>query len=610
MGRRSQPIHPLYSDAQPRKHVFLDTEATVRPGHGGLEQRWALAVTTFVKVDRKDRWQIGATTDWTDPAAMWAKIHAYALGGGRTIVWAHNLPYDLRISRALEHLPLLGYTLQGIVLERTAAWASFQYINPDTDEASTLMCCDLASWINQPLAVIAGDLEMKQLPHDFATGDPAGLLARCRQDVAITLAAVRELLTFTRTHELGPFRPTGAGQAYAAWRRRFISCPVYVHDDTIALAHERRAMWTGRCEAWRHGTIDEPGIAEWDLRLAYCHIAAECPVPVALIRETGPLTWLEYTRLVRSGAVLADVRITTTTPIVPTADDDTIHWPTGTFTTILWNPELTQAAAQGAHIEIRRAWIYRTGPALADFATWILNGLGPAVDRDQLVTPLQARLLKHWSRAAVGRMALRYQRWERFGWADDLDLRLGQIIDHDTGTVTDELRVGHDVMTLAEMCEADQSTPMVTGWVMSEARRRLWALMRTAGLPDVIYVDTDSIITTAQGDARLHRAQLAGDAYSLVRKTSIRRLVVTGPRNLEVESVRRLAGVPTRAHRTGPLTYEGEVWTSVKTSMRSGTMDHVLVSPRTYTLDPHDPRRTHHPDGTTSPHHTGEDPPP
>lgn len=601
MGRIAKPIEPLYSDTQPRRHVVIDTEATITAGHGGLEQRWALGVAAYITINRDDEWIVTDTVDYADTATMWADIHAFARGRGRTVVWAHGLPYDLRISRALEHLPLLGYTLQGIVLERTAAWASFEQRH-DAKTTTTLMCCDLSSWISQPLARIATDLGLSQVPYDHdGPADTPALLARCRGDVYITTTALQELLAFTRRHRLGPFRPTGAGQAYAAWRRQFITTPVLVHDDTVALAHERKAMWTGRCEAWRWGQIKQGGLAEWDLRLAYCYVAHECHVPVALIRETGPIDYLEFSRLTRAGAVLADVTITTDHPVVPAGDGDRIHWPIGTFDSVLWDPELKAVAELGATVRIHRAWIYRKAPALQAFAHWILAGLNPD-DTDLQPTPLQARLLKHWSRASVGRMALRYQRWERFGWSDEIDLRLGEHIDTIAGTVTDELRVGHDVMTLAEMAESDTSTPMITGWVMSEARRRLWRLMVTAGLENVLYVDTDSVIVTAPGNKRLHRAELQGETYSLIRKAPIRSLLIHGPRNLEVENERRISGLPTRAIRTGPLTYEGEVWSGVKSSMKSGTMDHVLVTPRTYTLQATDPRRHHNPDGTTSPH--------
>lgn len=141
---------------------------------------------------------------------------------------------------------------------------------------------------------------------------------------------------------------------------------------------------------------------------------------------------------------------------------------------------------------------------------------------------------------------------------------------------------------------------------MSEARARLWKLIRIAGPANLLYVDTDSLIVTAQGDSNLHQAQRDDRTYSLVRKAPITTLTIHGPRNIEVQNERRISGVPTKATRTGPLQYEGQVWTSVKQSMRSGTMDHVLVTPRTYNITPDDPRRHHNPDGTTTPHHIEE----
>lgn len=596
MARVAHLITPLGPARPPRRHVIFDTEAATTTRYGQMEQNWRLGVGCYLDRGRNGDADRRRLIDYFDPADLWADVAAFTRPRSRTIVWAHNLAYDLRISDALRRLPALGFKLQGIVLERTASWASFG------SPGGTILCCDLHSWLPAPLGAIAGDVGMvKSDVHHQAVSD-ADLLRYCRQDVLITAEAVAQLLDTLDTLDLGPFRPTGSGQSMSAWRRRFMEHAPLAHDDDQALDAERRAMWTGRCEAWRWGDHSHAGAVEYDLQAAYCNIAASCDLPLALYGATGPMTFAQYQQARKRYTILAECTIHTGVPAVPAPDGERVHWPVGAFDTTLWDPELDLAYHSALRVDVRRAWLYRPAPLLAQMAQWILDGLAAGHDE---ITPLRRRLLKHWSRTLVGRQALRYRRWEPFGQAPQHDLELGVLFDLTDGTSTDLLQVGRDLMTLAALAEADSSTPQVTGWVMSEARRRLWRLMMAAGLPNVLYVDTDALIVNRAGARKLDAAIAAGDAYSLVRKTSFERLVIHGPRNLEADTDRRLSGVPTRARQTGPLEFDGEVWRSLKESMTRGELSTVVLTPRTFKITPTDPRRHHLPDGTTQPHHEG-----
>lgn len=585
-------IPPLIRDTIPPVHAVFDTETRLKVHAGIGEQRWVCGAWTTVRRTKGEKWSIGVVRNSESPQELWETICALAKPHQRLVVWAHNLPFDLRVSEALRWLPRLGFELDGIVLERTAAWASF------TSKHGSLLCCDLLSWLPVSLDVIARDMGRRRVPFAYAASDDNELEGRCEEDVDLTADAVCTLLEWLQDNQVGPFRPTGSGQSHACWRRRFMTCKVLAHDDVELLMIERESMWAGRCEAWRHGRVGSDGLHEWDLNLAYCRIAAECDVPTKFRHRTGELDLSRFITYVNMYTILAEVEIWTDQPVVPCLLGDRIIWPTGHFVTTLWDPEVTLALGHCTSVRIRRTWMYSKAPALEDMAAWILGHLtSPDVD----VPPPMRRLLKHWARTIVGRMALRYRMWEDWGDSPDLDLRLGLLCEMDGTSTTDILRIGRRIMSLAELAEADSSAPQVTGWVMSEARRRLWQVIQEAGPAHVLYMDTDSVLVDDIGHSNLYRAVAAGRLPNLIDKATWSHGLIHGPRNLELERDRRLAGVPIRAERTGELEFQGEVWRSLKASLARAELDHVAVLPRSFKVRSADPRRKRQKDGTTVP---------
>jgi hypothetical protein len=594
--RVAHQLGPLASDGVPSRHVILDTEAARHVDRDGERQDFALAVAEYLTWPVRPTPEPVAPSVYGEPGELWADVAAFTRNKHRTVVWAHNLAYDLRVSRALMELPALGYQLRGIVLEHQASWAVFR------GHARTILCCDLASWLPTSLAKIAADLRVDRPPLPRSAGEHEQLLARCTADVAVTREAVLALLGMVKGAGMGPWRATGAGQSHAAWRRRWLTDRPLVHDSEAALAAERRAMWTGRCEAWRWGKVRGTAAHEYDLQLAYPNLAAAEHVPAQLLGEMSGGAQASWMANKAERALLAEVDVQVDQPVVPVEHGKLIHWPVGTFTTTLWDPELALLLDAKARVRVRRGWLYRRGPVLADFSRWLLAQLA---EGNPSATPVQRRALKHMARTVIGRCALRYRSWEPYGTVPDFRLHLGELHDLDTGECTDLLHVGHELLTLAGEVEAEDSLPQITGWVMSAARARLWTLMQIAGLQNVLYVDTDSVVVNDAGAAVLDELIDTGSAWNLQHKGTHRSARILGPRQLQLGRERRLAGVPLKATRVAPGVYEGEVWRSIRESVARGEGSTVVLERRRWELNAVDNRRWHLPGGETIAHRVG-----
>lgn len=597
--RNPRQIHPLERTSIPYRHITFDTEAHVTERAGGHVQRWAVGAASYDNLDPRRRNPLTERATFTAPERLWAWVLERCSPRQRTVLWAFNLAYDLRIAGALVHLPRAGFTLDGISLEGTAAWAIFR------NGPVTLLCCDLRSWLPATLADVGRDLGLGKT-EDWRPGLTRDQLRQhVERDVEITRAAALTVLQFVRDEDLGPFRPTGAGQSNAAWRRRFLTHPPHVHADPDLLALERTAMWTGRCEAWQHGKLSTGPYVEYDLERCYANIAHHHLLPARLHARWASPSVRRYERLRCEWKILARVRVTTSEPVAPAAHQGRMIWPVGTFDTVLWDPEIDLALQHGADLELLEAWLYEPAPVLRDVTGWILDGLE---DPDAVTPPLVRRMLKHWSRAVVGRVAMRYREWEEWARTEEHGLELGVHLDRRTGHRTDYLHVGRSWRVLSALRESDGSLPMVTGYVMSEARRRLYELSEDAGPMGVVYMDTDSLIASPPGALLLEERIARDGAYGLRAKDTWRRLEIRGPRNLALDTTPRIAGVPLRHRRVAPLEFETEHWSTLKASMLTGELDHVSVHQRRIQVLGRDPRREHLPYTLTRPIRLGGEP--
>lgn len=590
--RQAHYLEPLKTTSIPADHVVFDCETRLTHKHGKSAHRWVCGAYAKVHRTPDGSWLAPPPVPVQDPAELWELITEAHVKGRRLVVWAHNLSFDLRISEALRYLPQNGYTLEAVVLERTAAWASF------TSRSGPLMLCDLFSWLPTSLDKMADDCGVPRGGFDYAQADEGELEARVFADVTFTQGVLRTMLEYLEGIDAGPFRPTGSGQSHAFWRKNYLPAKrVLVHGDEYALERERVAMHAGRAEAWKVGQVDGP-LHEYDLNLAYCRIAAANELPVRLSHRIGqvgsPIRMLGGA----GRAYLCEVDVETDQPLVPVSDGAFTYWPVGEFTTTLWDPEVDLLYGNDAVVRVRRAWVYDTEPVLHDVSQFLIDALEGEIGEPP--APMH-RLLKHWARTIVGRCGLRYREWEHFGTVPVMGLGLSTMYDSETCTQTELLHVGERVMELADMAEADSSVPQITGWVMSKARANLWQIMKCAGLENLAYVDTDSVIVSKAGAHNLEEDLIEGGDMLLFPKDVWSSAYITGPRNIILEDTRRIAGIPKRATRIGDTTYDGEVWAGVKASLSGRQLDNVAVTQRLFKVSQINRRRTHRPDGSTVP---------
>lgn len=573
----------------PRAFIYLDSEAVEHDEATSHVQTFRLAVAAIDRrYHHREGWREREWCDFRSPVEIWEWVTSQCHDKARTILVCHNLAYDLRITDAFVTLLAAGWCLQSIRLDATQASAEWKL------GTKTLVMVDSTSWVNQSLDRIGQLLNLPKFDLPAWDDTEEAWFARCRRDVEIMAAMYRRLIDWVREEDLGNWKPTGAGQSWAAYRHRFLTHRVLVHEDDEARAAEREAGWTGRCEAWRWGKLKGGPFTEWDYSAAYARIGAECSVPIRLAGEVTGYRRAAFFAGKRKSAMLAQVTVSTDVPTVPCRHDDHIVWPTGTFDTTLWDTEIDLALEHGATVTPHRIWSYYSRPAVSDFCRWCLAILDAP---EGTYDPIVRAAVKHWSRALIGRFGSRYATWETCGEMPWSDVSLGRVLDPDTGEVWRALQLGTQLRRQTALLESADAVPSVMTWVMAEARVRLFRASLSAGTGNVAYLDTDSLIVGATG----HQALLAAQIPGFRVKSQWQNVEVLGPRQLILQGRLRAAGVPKTAHRVDETTWEGDVWSGLATSIAAGEPDRVRISPRRVTLRGTDTRRRRDTDGRTYP---------
>lgn len=587
-------LKPLKTTRTPKRLVWLACKGHVRRVRSHYEQHFIAGAAGTTHWTSRNRHRKDTMTAYDNPTELWSFIDSYCTAREKVTLFAYDLAEQMRLSHMLTELPKRGWSLDKIVMERTAAWCSFR------DGDRSMMCCDLKSWAPVAWEKITADIDGGEVERRIVTAGRYAMADLCMIKAAYIRAAVMQIFDWIEGENLGPFRPTGSGQSYSAYRRRFGSARLLVHDDESRLDAERRAMHTGRAEAWKHGTLRHGPFIEYDLHAAYATIGRDCEVPTVAkqSRERVPVPTLES--MMERYAVLADVTVETDVECVPVTLNGRTLWPVGRLRTTIWDPELRLALQYAKSVEVHKTWCYQREPALSEFCRYVLDGID---GQTQVYGLVPQRVMKHWSRCLVGRFGLRFRMWHQFGDQDPPDVRLVTFLDLDEGTRTEMLLAGSQRLLLGDLEEAPESLPQIPGWIMSECRRRLWDRMTCYG-SSLVYVDTDSVIFQDSPKPVRHVDSFT-DAYGTIwkRKGIYDRMTIHGPRNLAVNESRRIAGVPLTARPIADLHFEGEVMRSIKESFRDGSLDAVVSLPRTFHLAQKDLRRQHNADGSTSPFH-------
>lgn len=581
----------LTSTRVPRDHGVITVIPRLEGGRSGYAQHWNGCAFTYGE-------PLGQNSSWSapqhnsTPEFLWGDITGWAKGSRTFVLWCHDLPWTVRLTRALEQLPHFGWRLSASSFTPGASWTSW------TKGRTTLRILDITAILplsEQRLGTLFGEHVPMRPPWGATSAE--WIVWAARQNL-VTASIVGKYLYWVREEDLGSLAVTGAAQSFTAFRRRFLTEQIVIHGDRDLRAMERAAAHTGRCEAWYHGTIVSDPVDEWDFTNAYTNIVAEQAVPVAPLYPIHSGFELLQS-LDREGIqVLAEVEVRTSEPVVPLRASDRIIWPTGRFVTTLWEPELRAALDANASLRLIRGHAYRSAHALATWGQWVRGELDQS---DDVVPAWRKAILKRWGNVLVGRFGMRYPRWDPIGETTGFDVFHSTGWAEEGGEPFQLMRIGRDLFIATEQTDPTYSAPMITSWVMSAMRAKLWRVMRALPEGRILYVDTDSVLCLRASREMVGALSTLDVGKGLRLKRTWQQVTILGPRQIITNAGVKMAGIPRDATLLEGNVFEGEVTEGLLESIGRQRYSTVASRFRSWRVEGSDTRRAGSQQGWTTP---------
>jgi len=480
---------------------------------------------------------------------------------------AHNLSFDLGLTRLPEELSRRGWQPQAQSVNPGSAWLRMSRLS------KRVTFIDSYTWLPRSLAEIGALVEYVKPDLPANADDLDTWRARCEADVEILGRAMLQLMDWWDRGKLGHWSVTGPASGWNALRHR-PDCPrIRIEHDPDVLALERSAIYGGRREAYYIGRRSGGRYRDWDIHAAYPTVALEHALPRERAGSFPHLSLSRYRKLRSRYGIIAKVHLERAGGHVPVRINGEVWYPRGEVVTTLASPEIDRAIKCGCGVTIGPGQIYWMSSGYAGWASWVLD----IVDGRTPLTPPVARMAaKHWSRAVIGKFGARAADVECVGDAPTMEWTCEEAHDLDSGESMLLVNLSGKQYAVHHLSEADNSFPAVLAFVESHVRVTVDKLIRTLPHCLVLQVDTDGFLVEELDEVDIAEWAHRTLGVELRCKMEADEVEILGPQHLRIGADRRLAGISRDAVSLGNDTYDIHYWPGLTWQLTSGPSDGYL----------------------------------
>lgn len=549
--------------------MWVDTETDAEPGDDG-EQRHVLRFgwACYRRQLSPGKWSRPQWHRFETAGAFWAWLDRKHRG--RTALWwiAHNAAYDATVLSAWTELPRRGWELQTAVLDAPPFMAYWR------NGTRLLRMLDTLNWWKVALSTVGQSVGLDKLPMPSPDASRREWDRYCKRDVEVIVEACVRWWEWLRERDFGGSAATLAAQAFVAFRHRFLTHSILIDANFSALELARDAYHGGRTEAFRIGAFEGPFYL-LDVRSEYPTVMERETYPTILRGVYGGLSPTELEQATERRAVVADVELETDEPVYPFNESSPLLFPTGRFRTVLTTGELRHALARGRIRRIYQVALYEQAPIFAAYVRELAALRADALKRQDR---FETWILKLLMNSLYGKFGQRGRRTERVGETDDLACKMWDEVDGVTGERYRVRQLAGRIENHYMEGESRYSHPAIAAHVTAYGRLLLWALIERAGLGEVLYCDTDSVLVSQAGYDRLRSLIGEGGLGSLHLDRIVRHATIWGPKDYKLDDVQRTKGVRSSAQWIEPNVVTQEKWLGPRSLLRRGDISAPIVA--------------------------------
>jgi len=474
----------------------------------------------------------------------------------------------MRILHAFSMLPGIGWSPNMAILAESCTFFKFSALQ------SQIAFVDNMNYWQCSLEELGKEFDLATIPVDFYTCSDEELARHCKRDVEVLVRVWDYWLQFLDHNHLGNFSITLAGQAWNAYRHRFMPCKIGIHNRLDACELERRAYRGGRCDVFQLGEQDDGPYYLVDVNGLYAYCMRSFPVPCSLVNVIVNVTPEYLAQLLTKYCVIADVILDTPEPFYAISQRGYNIYPVGSFSATLTTSELKHALHEGHIKAIGQCAFYEPVNLFSQYVTFFQDLREKYIQSGDKARQL---ICKQFRNTLYGKFGQHGYRQEI---CDDAPLDAVSMIrcwDADDDEEFTQITFGGKVIRQYQTPESDDSFPAISAHVAAYARQVLWEYVNIAGQGHVLYSDTDSLIVTQTGFEALQPYLNQTDLGYLKLLGKTDSLEIRAKKNYTFGGNVRRKGIKRDAQQNTDGTFTQTQFTSIRWAFSHQNLDDVIT---------------------------------
>jgi hypothetical protein len=553
----------------------LDSEATITyPDKDTQIQTLRVGVCLRIIPATKDRSEHREYFVFREASALWKWITEKVRRKETNLLIAHNASYDVRLCNISLLVSQFGWESVLRCIDDPPFILKFR--KPEENGRYTyLTLLSTTNFVKAPLEDIGKSIGIPKLSVDFETTSDDELITYCKRDVDILATWFLKYINWLKTNDLGKLCYSAPSQAMHAYRHRFMPRTLHLHNDEEIKAFERKAYYGGRCECFFIGQTKETPLYQLDVNSMYPYVMNTYGYPTKLLKVREEIDVSELEKLLAHYCLVAQVRVTTDEPCYPYRTRETLLFPCGSFDTYLSTPELAYGCARGYIDRVYRVAIYSRAKVFEQYVDWFYTYRLKMKEEGRKLEDGFAKLMMN---SLYGKFGQHDDAWtvkdmcsphvflqdEYFYYDEDRWIKIRALF----GVI--EERTGFR--------EPQNNAPAIAAHVTAYARMYLWHLITQAGIDNVYYCDTDSLIVNEAGYLQLQQYLGEIELGKLKLEKVHNNLVILGPKSYYSNVVVRRKGIRKDAEKLNETTFRQWHWHGFLWGVRNGVLDKVILT--------------------------------
>ncbi len=489
---------------------------------------------------------------------------------------ALNVAFDFAAGGLGKTLPAGGWELKSYVFSGGLVILKF------VRGTRKIMIYDILNWVRASAKQMGKLLDLPKLEVDFEAVNMADLIVYCRRDVEIISNMMLNYFDFVKVNSLGSIGPTISSQALIAFRHRFMTHNIYIHNIQSVIDLERKSYFGGRTECFHLGRIEGP-IYYLDINSMYPYVMSRYRYPTMLLKSINSTPSVSFIKKhIYEYHMIANVDCEISEPVIPLKQEGKTIFPVGRLNVSVGPKALQYIINHGELRRVHNIAYYYAEPIFAEYIKYfheLKNKYGE--EGNSVYRNIAKGLMNH----LYGKFGQKGRDNVEIGDTDNPDFEEIYCMDADTGEMWTEVSIlGKKYRRAAVEKEAFNSFPAISSAVTEYARFELWRLIKQAGRANVYYCDTDSVFVNQEGYENLIGEINNSELGKLKLEAVYDWVVVRGLKDYETPEYTRRKGVKGDAKQISDNVFSQEHFPTFKGVLRGNQHDHVITSVVTKTL--------------------------